>query len=355
MLDWTGHSTAVSQDGSGVGLTPAQMVMTPLGSALHPRDGEFMRGVALPLYFKELDRDYSAQLLELAELGADTVSLVVTWSQDSVTSNEIQPDDQESRPDEVVRQAIEDAHELGVRVFLFPILKIHTRQTGQWRGTLRPADVDAWFESYSEYILRYAEIAESTGVEYFSVGSELGSMESYESHWRTLIEEVREIYSHQLLYSANWDHFERTPFWDAVDLFGLTAYYELTDSFEAPVSFESLVAAWEPLRDYILAFSRAIDRQVVFTEVGYYSQLGTAYHPWDYTRSGEVELEQQLRCYEAFYQVWRDQPEVTGVFFWHWFGEGGEEDISYNPRGKPAADVIRHWYSQWPSYEMVVE
>ena len=351
LVDWPGRSTAVSQEGSGEVSTNEQVVMTPLPSALHPRDGEFLRGVALPLYFKELERDYSAQMLELVELGADTVSLVVTWSQNSITSNEILPDDQESRPDEVVRQAIDDAHQAGIRVFLFPILKIRTRQTGQWRGTLRPADVDAWFDSYGEYILHYAEIAESTGVEYFSVGSELGSMESHESHWRTLIEDVREIYSNQLLYSANWDHFEHTPFWDAVDLFGLTAYYELTDSFEAPVSFDLLVEAWDPLRDYIVAFSRAIDRQVVFTEVGYYSQPGTAYHPWDYTRVGEVDLQQQLRCYEAFYQVWRDQPELTGVFFWHWFGEGGEEDISYNPRGKPAADIIRHWYAQWPSLE----
>lgn len=131
MADWPNRSTAVSQDGSEAGSTFEQIAMTPLPSALCPRDGEFMRGVALPLYFKELERDYSAQILELVELGADTVSLVVTWSQDSITSNEILPDDEESRPDEVIRQAIDDAHQTGVRVFLFPILKIRTRQTGE--------------------------------------------------------------------------------------------------------------------------------------------------------------------------------------------------------------------------------
>jgi hypothetical protein len=308
-----------------------------------------MRGVALGLYFKEDGRDYDRPLGEIADLHADTVSLVVTWSQQDVRSVEIGPDARETRDDEVVVDAIEEAHENGLRVLLFPILRLQERGPGDWRGRIAPSDVDAWFESYWGFVGHYAALAEQNGVEILSIGSELGSVELYEDRWRQLIARVRASFSGQIMYSANWDHYQNTPFWDAVDLVGLTAYYELTDSLEEEVTLSGLVKRWHPIRDAIVQNMTRIGHPFVFTEVGYYSQVGTAWHPWDYTREGTVDLEQQLLCYQAFYKVWKDVPGLAGVFFWHWFGEGGEGDGSYTPRGKPAEDLIRHWFAQWPS------
>jgi len=318
-------------------------VMPPL-----ERGPEFFRGVALGLYWKEPWRDYEEPLEEIAEIHADTVSIVVTWSQPTVRDTTIGPDHEESREDAIVERTIEQAHEEGLRVLLFPILKVEERSTGEWRGTINPVDVPAWFQAYSDYILHYAEMAEELGVDVLSVGSELGSMERYDGHWRELIRSVRDRYSGRLLYSANWDHYHRTPFWDAVDYIALTAYYELTNSEEAQVTVPTLVKAWEPIRDDLVEFSRSVRRPFIFTEVGYYSQTGTAWHPWDYTRQSVIDLEEQLLCYRAFVEVWRDIPELAGVFFWHWWGEGGPEDGSYNPRGKPAEDVIRDWFGSYP-------
>jgi hypothetical protein len=331
---------------SGLSAAVATGPVAGLSPVTLERGGEFQRGVALGLYWREPWRDYAEPLREIAALGADTVSLVVTWAQEHTRSIEIGRDEEETRPDGVVVDAIADAHAAGLRVMLFPILKVRTRGPGEWRGTIAPEDVEAWFESYTAFLLHYARLAEAQGVAAFSVGSELGSMERYEGHWRAALARVREVFSGEVLYSANWDHYHRTPFWDAVDRIGLTAYYELTGSLEARPDTAALAKAWAPIQAELVRFSRAQGRPFLFTEVGYYSQAGTAWHPWDYTRTGAVDLEAQLLCYRAFYEVWRDVPELTGVFFWHWWGEGGPEDGSYNPRGKPAEEVIRFWFGQ---------
>ena len=332
---------------------PAQQVAAPDLPEVPPiptvelrRDDRFISGVALGLYDKRSGVGYERHLQEISQLGADTVSLVVTWGQDTVRDIAVAPDPEESRDDETVVAAITAAHEQGLRVLLFPILKIRNRSTGEWRGTIQPDDVAAWFLSYGSYIERYAHMAEENGVEYFSIGSELGSMEAYERQWVTLIEQVRTIYSGQLVYSANWDHYRRTRIWDEVDLIGLTAYYELAHSEDEEVGLPLLLSRWEPIRDEILEFMRPIGKPFIFTELGYYSQRGTAWHPWDYTRRVGAEASEQYLCYRAFYEVWKDVPEFGGVFFWQWYGEGGVEDQTYTPRGKPAEEIIRFWYGQ---------
>jgi len=37
-----------------------------------------------------------------------------------------------------------------------------------------------------------------------------------------------------------------------------------------------------------------------------------------------------------------------GVYFFDWFEEGGPEDSSYSPRGKPALEVIRAYLRDGP-------
>ncbi|MCA9562308.1 MAG: hypothetical protein KC561_02410 [Myxococcales bacterium] len=311
------------------------------------RDDSFIRGIALGLYDKRPGADYDDELEEIAEHNANTVSLVVTWSQQDLHSMVIGPDDEETRPDEAVIEAIEDAHDEGLHVLLFPILKLRERGVGHWRGVIHPVDASQWFASYTEFILHYARMAEAHGVEYLSIGSELGTMEVFEEEWLQLIGQVREVFSGKLTYSANWDHYDHPTFWDALDLIGMTGYYELAESADPPPNVGLVAKAWEPIVERLVAFSQEHQRPFIFTELGYYSQRTTAWRPWDYTMDGEVDLESQRACYQAFYEVWRDVPEFNGVFFWHWYGDGGPYDNSYNPRDKPAAELIEFWYGSY--------
>ena len=145
------------------------------------------------------------------------------------------------------------------------------------------------------------------------------------------------------MYSANWDHFRPVQFWDAVDVIGLTAYWELTKDLNATTA--TLTAAWTPGHQRprgVESWLRSV--RLVITEVGYPSLDGGAAWPWDETRAARVDLEEQRRAYLAFIRRFAGQPWLQGVYWWNWFGFGGDRDTNYTPRGKPAADLIRAWY-----------
>ncbi len=307
---------------------------------------EFQRGVALGAYFRDEGRAYESYLWEMRRAGADSVSLVVAWSQQDVRSTEIAPAESRTARDEDLRRTIQFAREMGLRVMLFPILHVEERSMGEWRGRLQSTDVDAWWASYRHFVTHYARIAAEEGASVYSVGSELSSTEiADEARWRELIAEVRTLFDGQLIYSANWDHFDRTPFWDAVDLFGVSAYYELTEEPEDPTDVDILVDAWGPVVERLVAHSQSVDRPIVLTELGYASQHGAAAHPWNYTHSTDVDLGLQMELYAAAFLAWRGRSELAGVYFWTWFGDGGATDSTYCPRQKPVEQVIQHWFA----------
>jgi len=241
-----------------------------------------------------------------------------------------------------VTEAIREARSRRMSVMLFPIVHVIELEAGEWRGTLEPADWDAWFRAYSDVILHYARMAEAEGADLLSIGSELCSAESQAAHWRELIAKVRRIYGGKLLYSANWDHYRGVPFVQDLDYLGINAYYQLTDDLHPEV--EQLRAAWGPIKVDLLAWAHRHGLPLIFTEVGYPSREGAGIDPWDYIASRPASPEVQRRCYRAFIEAWREVPQLHGVFFYVWWGEGGRHDRDYTPRGKPAAGEIARWF-----------
>ena len=331
---------------SGCGRAPRVEGSTTVASIseLPPAPELPIQGVALGLYFVEEDRTYVSYMWEAANAGADTISLVTAWSQADVRATDIHRHPELTADDDDLRQAIRDAHNLGLDVMLLPILRLEHRDTGEWRGRLEPADRAAWWVSYRTFVDHYLQIAIDEGVEIYSIGSELGSMQPDEAEWRSLIEDARAGYDGQLTYSANWDRYDRVPFWDALDLMGSTAYFELSEQEGENPDVPALVDAWTPFADDLCRVSNEVQRPLVLTEIGYVSQAGAAWHPWDYTQAGDVDLGAQYDLYHAALLAWREQDCLGGIFFWNWFGDGGTNGNGYSPRGKPAEQLLRYWY-----------
>lgn len=305
-------------------------------------------GMAFSPHFELPDQGmtFDSMIDEIATLGASHLSLVVQWSQPDISASSLGPDPKETLPDARLRGLIRRARARGVEVMLFPILWVAQRKIGEWRGTLAPIDPEAWWLSYERFVMHYAQIAQDEGASIYSIGSELASLEGEEPRWRALIAQVRAVFKGRLIYSANWDHYAEVPFWDALDLVGLTAYYELTKDRDA--SLAELTDAWRKIRDVLLDWRElaGVKAPLVFTELGYPSIDGTATAPWDYTRNAPVDLEEQRRALEAFRRAWGHRDELAGVFFWNWFGPGGPKDRWYTLKGKPALDVVKRWYAR---------
>ncbi len=268
------------------------------------------------------------------------MALVVAWGQRDVRADTIAATSS-TTPDATVRALIRGAEARGLRMLLFPILTLDKLAVGEWRGTVQPADVDAWWTAYERFILHYARLGADEGAHALSVGSELGSTEAWRDRWFHLISKVEKVFRGELTYSANWDHYEAVSFWSRLDWIGVNAYFELTT--DARASEADLIAGWTPHRDALLAFAAAQERPLVLTEVGYPSLDGGAVSPWDYTRTAKVDLEEQRRAFAALAAAWADTA-LAGVFVWEW-GAGGAEDRGYAPRGKPAECVLRDWFA----------
>jgi hypothetical protein len=307
--------------------------------------GPLWRGVALGLFGEDPDWSYDGLLGEIQALGATHLLLVIPYYQRAATTTEIGPHTRFSPPDRTVLRALRQAQARGLRVVLFPIVRLEDAgpKGTDWRGNLRPADRDAWLASYGRWLAALADLARREGVFGLSVGSELSSLDVERAPWERLIRDVRGRFAGVLTYSGNWDHFDQVSFWDLVDVVGVTGYFELK-SKDGATDVGALTRAWREHRRKLEAWQARVGRPLVFTELGYLSQRGTHAWPWNEGATQPVDLDEQRRCYQAFIGAWDGSAALRGVFVWNWYGWGGPRSRGYTPRGKPAAEVIERWF-----------
>ena len=333
----------------GVVMGAAWAAPEPLHARTADRATErFVRGVALGLFSGDRDWDYGALIDEIRARGATDVLVVVNAVQSDRFSSDIRMRPGHSPSEVTLARTLHQVREAGMRAALMPVVRLAERQSHEWRGVIAPADgLDAWFASYGRFVLPLARVAEAEGVGRFVVGSELSSLEAYEPRWRTLIDDVRKVFKGRITYSANWDHADAVPFWDALDEVGLTAYFPLGS--DGLTSARAVADAWEVPRSVLENLSARLGKPVLVTEIGYPSRQGAATRPWDDGAPAPVDLDAQRQLYRGFCDAFARTPSVSGFYVWNWFGFGGPRDGGFTPRGKPAAAELENCFArEWP-------
>lgn len=314
----------------------------------HPRrssQGPRQRGVALGLFAEDVSFSYAPLLAEIVGLGATHVALVVPIYQTDAASTRVRLHTRFSPTLETVADTIREAHRAGLEVTLFPIVRLsNPRSRSEWRGTLHPADADAWFASYGQMVGDLASLATLTGASRLVIGSELSTLDGDLVRWGKLIDLIHAVYSGTLVYSSNWDHYQDARLFELVDEIGVVGYFGLRDAGGAS-DVDALAASWRRIaRDLELNLAR-FDKPFVFTEVGYRSRTGATGSPWDDSSGGKPDPAEQKRGFEAFRAAWTEpgvaHARLDGLYIWNWYGYGGPQTTSYTPRGKPAAATVR--------------
>ncbi|ORV90523.1 hypothetical protein AWC12_07185 [Mycolicibacterium iranicum] len=311
------------------------------GSASPTGNSDIQRGFALIWDNTYNGPQIADSLREMKAAGATWVQLGAAWGQPTKNASAI------SRlpttiSDEDLARAITVAHQLGLKVLLTPHLYLPAPQS---RSTISPDDRPAWFAAYTQFVTHYAAMAQRLGVEQFSVGSELASISDDRPGWLGVISAVRAEYSGTLLYGAEPLEYPRIPFWDALDLIGIDAYWPLS-----PVPTTDAAAlrqAWQPIVGEMAAFSARTGRDIVFTEAGFTSQRGTTTHPADWMISTTPDQAEQAAAYQSLLASFSDQPWWKGVYWWVWNAlpdDGSDHATNYSPRGKQAEAVLRQWW-----------
>ncbi|HEY0632082.1 MAG TPA: hypothetical protein VGC98_08495 [Thermoleophilaceae bacterium] len=279
-----------------------------------------------------------AALRRIAAGGADHVAIFSQWFLADPTASVLAPDPERSPSDASVLHAMRTARALGLEVTLKPQIGI---RSGSWIGTAHPADIAAFWNNYSAMLLHYGDLAQRGGASTLVIGTEMATLSSDEQRWRHLIGQLRARFHGALTYAANYDEYQRVPFWDALDYIGIDAYFPLADGANPSPTKQQLAAAWSA-RGYLSAIgalARKTGKRVLFTELGYRAVHGTALHPSAWDAPGATDIRAQADAYEAFYAAVAQQPWMAGVYWWA-VNPDGSPTQDYDPTGKPAERVV---------------
>jgi hypothetical protein len=249
------------------------------------------------------------------------------------------------------QQYIEMLQKNGISVMLKPQIWI---SRGVFTGMLKMETEEHWRlleKSYRNFIITFAHLAKESNVDVFCIGTELEKfVQNRPEYWNQLITEIRQIYTGKLTYAANWDEFERVPFWNQLDFIGVDAYFPLSESKTPTV--EELVEGWQPWKTKMFNLSKAVQKQVLFTEYGYRSMDYSAKKPWLVDRTEEKpNMQSQMNCKEAIFTAIWGENWFAGGFVWKWFANhasaGGEQDNRFTPQNKPSLKIISDNYRKY--------
>lgn len=343
----------------------------------------------------------------LSGLGVSHVALIVSWYQADMQATEIFPRyERETATDESLQAIIRYIHSQGMGVMLKPHIEPDQDWIGKgcqeegsrcWRGVIDPKDHAQWFESFGQFILHYAQIAEQEKVELFSIGTEMPSMTldaAGQARWADLAGQVRQVYHQKLLYSAHEYEvlggyyeieeagikYEFPPlpasFWEPFDYAGTTVYYDIQnlEQSDAPAPEADLLAAnWleNPARhekqrrllDSFRQWQAGHGKPVIFSEIGYRSIDYAALHPYTTVGPNLEGLSSayneiaQANAYLAALKALGNAEWLAGAFWWQFIPNAAdrrecgqdvdpsqEKEASYTPCGKQAASVLSQWY-----------
>jgi hypothetical protein len=320
----------------------------PSGIPAFESERERIEGIVLDA--REAPSD--SALLAIRDLGATHFALVSFGFMSDEREPEIRfaPDVRWfSESAEGTKHLAEQARELGMGIIIKPQIWI---RGGKWTADLDFDSEEKWIEwqdDYRDYLIHTATLAEEVAAEVLIIGTELGNpVRERPEFFRSLIRDVRMVFSGNLSYGANWhEDYEQVTFWEDLDYIGVQAYFPISDS-EKPEP-EELREGWSShIRDLEAVSTRA-GLPILFTEIGYRSVHYAASEPWRWPSRFErvdPDFPLQAELFSAFFESVWEQPWFGGAILWKLYPGSARRshDLDFTPQGKPAELVIRRWF-----------
>lgn len=342
--------------------SPASPTRVPLSQPV--RDLGFMKGFAwgFPGMRGDFENSEAVESLRLARAtGAEWVCICCSAMMETESTPDILWGDKCSTmvTDGEIREAVDEAHKLGFKVLLKPIVDC---RNGAWRGEIKfetPEKWEEWFANYKTFMLHYAAIAAETKCELLTLGGEMVTAEKFGDHWRDLAAKARKVYAGVVTYNTNHDCLAAVTWWDAVDVISISAYYGVGKGPDATV--EEMMESWKPVREKMAAIAAQYQKPVFFIEIGMMSTRGNSKNPAKWTTDGQpYDGEEQARYYEAALRMFWEEPWFLGYFWWKWDAVLSRPETSsmnteratvvgqkgFRINGKPAEAVVREWYAK---------
>ncbi|MBM3121300.1 MAG: hypothetical protein FJZ97_03830 [Chloroflexi bacterium] len=356
--------------------TPTDVV----APALSPRPGFAVGYELLPAYRPSWSGFMPAALAEMAARGSNAVIFTPTWTL------------QVSRPlpilgldpawaalrRDVLAWSSQSAR-LGLQVGLQPALTpAYGTLSEWWSGAPRDAAWWAvWYESYRSFILTQARLAAEAGASSLILGgaeiapalpdgrladgSPSGAPADADARWRTLIGEVRGVFTGRIGFRLDLgESLQPTPsFIEAVDDVHLAWAAPLTPG--GPADVQSMQATAAGVLDRTIQGSPILAGKPIVLHVTYASveggaracppapdgacrgiadfDLGAAVDP-----DLPVDLEAQAQAYNALLLEAASRQAISGFYAARTYPVASLLDKSASTQGKPAQEILTFWY-----------
>lgn len=306
----------------------------------------------------------------LISTGANSVTLAPQLVMETSTSSRITTTN-ESITQQLadMRDVIEYLRNANLSVFIKPKL---LPRDGTWSAKISPEDPYLWFQNYKEILLKYAKLAEETGVQTLFLTNELESMvvnPDYTDEWIDIIESIREVFSGNISLNSIINNPKgpaasevmHIPFADRLDFIGVSMYLSLTGKNDPTV--DELVNAWYGNRkgvnivEALKSIYRQYKKPVIISEIAYKWIDGANRKPWRMT--GAVDYQEQRDLFDALMQVLtREGPRwveewLRGVSIWAWFTYPNPELVYLSDfvftsvQSKPAEELLTEWFHRF--------
>ncbi|WP_235929062.1 glycoside hydrolase family 113 [Marisediminicola senii] len=244
--------------------------------------------------------------------------------------------------DDEIRWAINASRERGYKVCLKPTVNC---KDGTWRGYIGFFDWDVpgeatwgeWFNSYTQYMVHMATLAEEMSVDLFCIGCEMVRADSRENEWRELIRQVRAVYSGPITYNCDKYQEDHLTWWDAVDVISASGYYP--------------TGSWQTQLDRIAPVVAKYDKPFLFIEAGCPSRDTSPAKPNDWTLAGKVSVEAQADYLAEMFEENSSRDWVAGFALWDWPAKlysptEADQNDDYCMYAKPGEKVVARYYGR---------
>lgn len=307
---------------------------------------------------------------ELRRANSNVASFNALVYQNTVTSSTVNVDtSQDGALQSIISKARSQNLKTAITLFVW-------LNDGSWRGGINPADRATWFQSYRSAVNHYAQIANTSKVDLYIIGSELENLKVFSSDWETIISDVRTRYNGMISYNTNWwydsttyDAVKSATWMGKLDYVGVSAFFELT-TINNPTR-DDLRQAWfgtgpyaaRPGRNIVSdlkGLSDTFRRPILFTEIGYRSVNGANKQPWNWNpipaSDNLFDEAEQNDLYDTLFQVLGSESWFLGTLWWSWTTnpDGGLGDKGYSPRGKTGISTLTAFVSRFKVDDLAV-
>ncbi|GAF64593.1 hypothetical protein BTS2_1486 [Bacillus sp. TS-2] len=292
--------------------------------------------------WKNAEAEYSMDEMKKA-LSVNWTAIAFQGLQKTAYSTFINFQTETSLLDDEVKWAIKKAKSLNLKVCLKPVVNV---EDGTWRAHINFFDLDVpcepkwsqWFESYQDFIIHYAKIAEETKCEMFCIGCEMVQTERRDHEWKSLIKEVRNVYSGLITYNCDKYQEGQVTWWNEVDLISSSGYYPISD--------------WERQKSRIKSVVAKEKKPFFFMEAGCPSRDGSSLVPNDWNlNKGKINLTEQDEYYRMMFKSMETEDWFYGFMLWDWPAQLYSEkeaylNDDYCVYGKPASKTIKNFFNK---------